>query len=210
MSNVLLHPTVASRASGSSGNANAEQNSRTDRELMQAFLDGNSHAFAILATRYRLLVFQVLRRYTRESEDTLDLLQRTYVRALEAAHGSFPKLLRSEDFAFRSWLLRIALNLAKNYVRDNSRRRYEPIIDESGPTTTNADALEAEEQRTLLRDALGKLTPRLQELVTLRIDSELSFAEIGATLGITEGNAKSQFHYALKRLSALIAHQEEP
>jgi RNA polymerase sigma-70 factor (ECF subfamily) len=69
--------------------------------------------------------------------------------------------------------------------------------------------LEDQERRRLLRAALGRLPKRQREVVSLRIDAELSFAEIGESLGITENNAKVSFHHGVRRLRALLKGQEE-
>ena len=50
------------------------------------------------------------------------------------------------------------------------------------------------------RRAVLRLPRRQREVLTLRIDGGLPFAEVATTLGITEGNAKTHFHYAVKRL----------
>jgi RNA polymerase sigma-70 factor, ECF subfamily len=60
--------------------------------------------------------------------------------------------------------------------------------------------MERVENDALVRRAVLTLPRRQREVFTLRIDGGLPFAEIAITLGISEGNAKSHFHYAVKRL----------
>ena len=57
-----------------------------------------------------------------------------------------------------------------------------------------------EQNRALTRRAVLRLPRRQREVLTLRIDGGLPFAEVAGTLGISEGNAKTHFHYAVKRL----------
>jgi len=52
---------------------------------------------------------------------------------------------------------------------------------------------------------LARLTLRQRQVVALRIDAELPFAELSESLGITENNAKVTFHHAMKKLQALLA-----
>ena len=54
------------------------------------------------------------------------------------------------------------------------------------------------------------LPTRQREVFTLRIDAGLPFAEVAATLGITEGNAKAHFHHAVKRLKEEVAKLSTP
>ncbi len=178
---------------------------RSDSALCQDFLTGDSKAFGELVSRHQPVVFRLLRRYTRTSDDALDLSQRAFLQAFEAARRSFPRLQKGAiEIPFRAWLLRIAVNLAKNHVRDASRWRPVPVeaID-SQPPTQSAPALEQLvklQLQALTRKAVLELPRRQREVLTLRVDGGLPFAEIALTLGITEGNAKTHFHYAVKRL----------
>jgi RNA polymerase sigma-70 factor (ECF subfamily) len=186
----------------------------SDRELALAYLDGDRDAFAELVRRHQLTVYRVLRRFTRSQDDARDLTQRVFVRALESARRDFPRIAASaEPTATRAWLLRVAINLGKNHVRDRARwpstrlSLVQPTLASSDSTSAR---LERAELEALARRAVLELSPRQQEVFSLRIDAELSFAEVGATLGITENNAKAQFHHALKRLKeALASHRDE-
>jgi len=62
------------------------------------------------------------------------------------------------------------------------------------------DRLEGEQRRALVRAALVRLTNRQRQVLTLRIDGDLPFAEVANILGITENNAKVHFHHAVRRL----------
>jgi RNA polymerase sigma-70 factor (ECF subfamily) len=59
-----------------------------------------------------------------------------------------------------------------------------------------------------MRAAVLDLPRRQREVLTLRIDAELSFAEVGEVLGITESNARVHFHHAARRLRAVLAPEE--
>jgi len=65
--------------------------------------------------------------------------------------------------------------------------------------------LERSERERVTREAILQLPPRQQQVLTLRIDSGLPFAEVAAALGITENNAKVHFHHAARRLRELVA-----
>jgi RNA polymerase sigma-70 factor (ECF subfamily) len=181
---------------------------RSDSALCRDFLDGDGAAFGALVRRHQDVVFKLLRRYTRTADDALDLAQRAFLQAFEAARRSLPRLAKGGlDVPFRPWLLRIAVNLAKNHARDAARWPAAPAetLDEKGaPTQSAVDALIAGQRAGATRRAVLTLPRRQREVLTLRIDGGLSFAEVAQTLGITEGNAKSHFHYAVKRLKEEI------
>jgi RNA polymerase sigma-70 factor (ECF subfamily) len=183
----------------------------TDAELCREFLDGNAQAFGELVRRHQDLVYRLVRRYTKDSDGALELAQRAYLQAFEAARRALPRIWAAAtaggDVPFRSWLLRIAINLGKNQVRDAKRwhKVSMELIDAEKRVEANASALiERSQREALTRDAVLELPRRQREVFTLRIDGGLSFAEVASTLGITENNAKSHFHYAVKRLHELV------
>jgi RNA polymerase sigma-70 factor (ECF subfamily) len=163
----------------------------------------------MLIKRHQETVFRVVRRYARSPEDARDLTQRAFLQAFEAAERALPKLAQEGDIVpFKAWVLRIAVNLGKNHVRDSARWASAPVsLVERLPAVAvpAQEALEKAEEAALTRRAVLELPNRQREVFTLRIDAGLPFAEVAATLGITEGNAKAHFHHALKRLKEEVA-----
>jgi len=176
----------------------------SDGVLCRAFLAGDSKAFGELVHRYQDLIFRLVRRYAAAPDEARDLTQRAFLQAFEAARRTLPRLVDSGgDVPFKAWLLRIAINLGKNQVRDGARWPRAPLKAVDGavePSSGAHDALERAEAEALIRRAVTLLPKRQREVFTLRIDAGLPFAEIAGALGISEGNAKSHFHYAVKRL----------
>jgi RNA polymerase sigma-70 factor (ECF subfamily) len=177
------------------------QSGPTDGELLEAFRDGDSKAFEALVRRYQRPVLAIARRFADDLDDAEDLAQRAFINAAQRAGGW-------RGGSFKSWLFRIVVNLAKNHVRDTSRfdRSEEAAESEAEPTAPEAhERMEAREQREALRAAVAKLPRRQREVLLLRIDGDQPFAEIAATLGITEVNAKVNFHHAVQKLKAWLA-----
>lgn len=175
---------------------------QTDGSLCAAFLEGDKNAFGELMRRHQEMVFRLVRRYAATPDEARDLTQRAFLQAFEAAGRTLPRLAQGE-VPFKAWLLRIAINLGKNQVRDGARWAKAPLEAVDGSTERPPDAhaaLERAEAEALTRRAVTALPKRQREVFTLRIDGGLPFQEIAETLGISEGNAKSHFHYAVKRL----------
>ena len=173
---------------------------RADAELLDAFRAGDSKAFEALVRRYQRPVLAIARRFARDSDDAEDLAQRAFINAAERA-ASF------RGGSFKSWLFRIVVNLAKNHVRDTARFDRSPDARdrEAEPTAPDAHArLEAAHRQKVLREAIADLPRRQREVLLLRIDGDLPFAEIARTLDITEGNAKVNFHHAVQKLKELL------
>jgi RNA polymerase sigma-70 factor, ECF subfamily len=180
---------------------------RDEDALVGAWLVGDDEAFGELVRRHEPLVLALVRRWARTPEDARDLAQRTFLRAFESARRH---LVRGEPSAipFRRWLVRVAINLAKNHLRDETRWTRGPVAETlSDGATQPPELLEREQRRVRLRRAVGALPRRQREVLTLRLDAELPFAEIAAALTITENAAKVAFHHATRRLRALLAEQ---
>src|SRR5215471_1440735 len=83
--------------------------------------------FAEVVTLHQGAVYRYLLRFTRNLHDAQDLFQDTFLRA-HRAYTTLPT-----DANLRAWLMQIAINLTKNYVRDRQRRRR--VIVETTPET---------------------------------------------------------------------------
>ena len=176
----------------------SDANETSDADLLEAFRGGDARAFEALVRRYQRPVLSIARRFSADADDAEDLAQRAFINAAQRAGGW-------RGGSFKSWLFRIVVNLSKNHVRDNARFDRSEEAQEQEATPTEADAhqrLEGAEQQKELREAIAKLPRRQREVLLLRIDGDLPFAEIAHTLGITEVNAKVNFHHAVKRLKS--------
>src|SRR5512142_3005965 len=200
---------------------------REEDALVAAFLVGDDDAFGELVRRNERLVLAIVRRYAHTPDDARDLAQRTCLRAFEAARRALRGGGRREPVPFRRWLVRVAVNLAKNHVRDEARRARAPLslagtaAGDPGARASAAQDVAAEspdplaamaraEQSRRLHLAVLELPRRQREVLTLRIDAELPFAEIAEALGITENAAKVTFHHATRRLRATLAEDARP
>jgi len=171
-----------------------------DAELLDAFRAGDVRAFETLVRKYQRPVLAIARRFARDADDAEDLAQRAFINASRRAGGW-------RGGSFKSWLFRIVVNLAKNHLRDTARfdRSQEAQDREQPSVDPGADArMEAVQQQMAMREAVARLPRRQREVLLLRIDGDLPFAEIAATLGITEGNAKVNFHHAVRKLKELV------
>jgi RNA polymerase sigma-70 factor (ECF subfamily) len=163
---------------------------------------GARAAFEALVRRYQKPLYFLCYRYVRDHDAAADLTQRTFIRVME-------KLQDLRDGAiFRSWLFRIGVNLALNYLRDHSRFVDEATMVNSGDEPVAAPEamshMEAAEDAEALREAVAQLPTKQRMTLELRIYEELSFKDIAAALETTEGAAKVNFHYAVRKLRSLF------
>ncbi len=172
-----------------------ERGALTDEELVARIRSGDGRARDELARRHLPLLARLVKRYVREA-DADDVAQRSMLRGLEKLDS-----FRGES-AFRSWLHRIAVNVALNHVRDHRKELLGAELDEADliTNTLGTARLVAREAKQRLLAAVEELPPKQRRCVELRLLDGLTFAEVGVELGVSEDSAKVNFHHALKRL----------
>ena len=176
-----------------------------DDALVAEARRGDRVALGLLVRRHQRALFALCLRYVGDADEAQDLVQRTFVRAMT----KLPEL--REVGAFRGWLLRIGAHLALNHLRDNARfvsddtESVGGVIDQVQHTEARVvDWLETAETGAVLRDAVKALPTKQRMTLELRVYEELSFKDIAVALDTTEGAAKVNFHYAVKRLRDLM------
>lgn len=174
----------------------------SDETLVTEARAGVRRSFEALVRRYQKPLYYLCLRYVHEHDAACDLAQRSFIKALERLDE-----LRDPG-TFRGWLFRIAANLSLNHLRDNAR-----FVDEDDHADDGADPhvapeghtrLEAGEESEALRRAVAGLPTKQRMTLELRVYEELPFKEIASALGTTEGAAKVNFHYAVRKLRTLL------
>jgi RNA polymerase sigma-70 factor (ECF subfamily) len=88
----------------------------TDQQLVAKVQKGDSRAFDLLVLKYQHKIFALISRYVRDRDEVQDVAQEAFIKAYRALPN-----FRGES-AFYTWLYRIAINTAKNYLVSRSRR----------------------------------------------------------------------------------------
>jgi RNA polymerase sigma-70 factor (ECF subfamily) len=172
----------------------------SDADLVERARAGSRPAFETLVRRYQRPLYFLCLRYVRDHDAASDLAQRTFIKALEKMDE-----LRDAQI-FKSWLFRIGGNLALNHLRDNARFVEEEAAAGDDTQAPEAEAqMEAAEDAVALRRAVAELPTKQRMTLELRVYEELSFKDIADALDTTEGAAKVNFHYAVRRLRTLLA-----
>ena len=170
-----------------------------DLPLVERFRAGERRAFDELVRRHQRSIWRVARRYLRNDADASDVAQQTFVRAYRALDG-----FRGAA-SVKSWLYRIAINLALNHLRDHKREIPDEIgEDRLSRGATGPQQIIADEEAARLRAAIAELPPKQRMVLELRIFEDLSFREVAELADCTENAAKVNFHYAVKRLKEIL------
>jgi RNA polymerase sigma-70 factor (ECF subfamily) len=167
-----------------------------DEALVARCLRGEVNAFEPLVARYQRVLYNAAYRLLGDPEDARDVAQGALVKAYEKLASFDPR------YRFFSWIYRIVVNEALN-TRDR-RRPSAPLSPDLPGTGGVFEALASRERKDWLQAALLRLSAEDRELIVLRHFAELSYAEIGGTLGIAEKTVKSRLHEARQRLGRML------
>jgi len=176
----------------------AEEN--PDLELLKRAKNGDRDAFGELFRKYEKRVFRVARRMCGSDDEAWDITQDAFIRAMEAMDRFDPR------YRFFTWIYRITTNLAINYSRKRKRRRevhFEEDYSAEGQQVTSAqlaDRAAAEQLAEAVGNAVEKLSPALRAVFVLRVDQQLSYAEIAESLDIALGTVMSRLNRARARI----------
>ncbi len=171
----------------------------TDRDLIDRWMNGDSRAATLLVSRHA----DALARFAASSgerEEIEELVQDTFVRAF----GSLDSF-RGES-SFRTWLFTIERRLMMDRRRSERRSRVTVPVQAGDAATeyTALDALLADEAQSRVRLAIDSLSPMQREVFTLRVEQGLSYRDIAAVVGTTEGAARVHYHGAMRAVKEYL------
>ena len=178
-----------------------------DQQLVERAQRGDKHAFELLVVKYQRRLGRLISRFVRDAAEVEDVTQEAFIKAYRALPS-----FRGES-AFYTWLYRIGINTAKNYLVALGRR---------APTSTQFDAEESEdfEGADLLQDvstpenelmskqvigvvnaSLLQLPEDLRTALTLREIEGLSYEEIAEIMNCPIGTVRSRIFRARETIA---------
>jgi len=174
---------------------------QVDQLLVERVQKGDKHAFDLLINKYQHRIVSLVARYVNDQAEALDVAQEAFIKAYRAL-GNF----RGES-AFYTWLYRIAINTAKNWLVAQKRR----------PPASDVDAVDAEQydmesrlkdkgtpEHELLREeirqtvysTIAELPEDLRTAIVLREMEGMSYEEIATTMECPIGTVRSRIFRA--------------
>lgn len=176
-----------------------------DKNLVQAFQEGDEFAFVSLYNRYREGVYSYCAKMLFDRELAADVLQETFLRVYENRH----RLMKSESI--RSWIFTIARNQCLNQIRRS--KRTVPLTDEmrlvAPQSSSPISQLEKSEQIALINLYLKDLKFEYREAIVLREYQNLSYEEIAAVSRSTMSAVKSRLFKARRKLAEFVIEAEK-
>jgi len=185
--------------------------SESMRDLIQQAQAGDGRACEELFRRFVHSVFATARRLAGNAADAEDITQETFIRAFRGIGGF------EQRSSFRTWLYRILLNVAQDFSRKRAKGPLGTSVQlyegedalaagaEDGP----AEQAGAEEERRLLRRAMGELPERERVALTLVYLEGMSCSEAAEVMEVREGTVYWWLHEARRRLARRLRAQWE-
>jgi RNA polymerase sigma-70 factor (ECF subfamily) len=175
----------------------------TDKQLVERVQRGDKRAFDLLVLKYQHRIIKLVTRYVRDPSDSMDVAQDAFLKAYRA----LPNF--RGDSAFYTWLYRIAINTAKNYLTAQSRRPQEAELSnntEDGEQfdfestlrdyETPESLLLTDEIQQTIANAIDELPGDLRMAINLREIEGLSYEEIAEVMACPVGTVRSRIFRA--------------
>ena len=170
----------------------------SDEELME-LIKGNQPklAFEELMERYESRLVNFLNKYTGNLQTAENLAQETFLKIFRA------RMKYEPTAKFKTYLYRVATNLAIDEFRKSQRKKEELREDLSERASTNPnpyDMAEESERAKKVREGVMKLDEKHRVVLVMKWFEGLRYEQIAQILGVSVGTVKSRVHYALKKL----------
>jgi len=177
-----------------------------DIDVIKAALNGNDKAFSLLMEKYysgveKFIVHKIGNKNTDVEDLTIEVFSKAFIKLEQY----------SSDYAFSTWLLKIANNSCIDYFRKNNNNEisFQNINDLNENDIvdyflSSEDHIINEQSSKYLEKELKQLKPKYLKLIKLRYYNQLSYNEIADELGISLSSVKIQLYRAKKEMSNIL------
>ena len=202
--------TMSGSADSHVGGGQVPGNREIDQALVERAQRGDQKAFGMLVEKYQRKLGRLLSRMVRDQAEVEDVVQETFIKAYRA----LPNF--RGDSAFYTWLYRIGINTAKNYLVSLGRRpqvSQEVEIEdaenfddshEQGTAETPETAMMTKEIAKTVNETVMSLPDELRTAITLREIEGLSYEEIATLMSCPIGTVRSRIFRARETIAAKL------
>lgn len=181
----------------------------SDQRLVERVQRGDKRAFDLLVLKYQHKIVALVGRYVKDQHEVFDVSQEAFIKAYRA----LPRF--RGDSAFYTWLYRIAINTAKNYLVSRARRppgtdievgngEYQEGSPQLMDIATPEASLARDQLEMTINSAIDALPEELKVAVTLREFDGLSYEDIAAIMQCPVGTVRSRIFRARESIEKRI------
>lgn len=176
----------------------------SDKEMIDMLQDPHTRreGFAVLVRQYSEPLYWKVRRIVLNHEDANDVLQNAFLKIwnnLDTFQGKS---------ALSTWLYRIAINEALDFVRRQKNVNSATVSTEVEPGVAarlmGDDYFDGDEAQARLQEAVARLPEVQRTVFTLKYFDELKYSEISKILDTSEGALKASYHLAVKKITEYL------
>lgn len=182
---------------------------QTDKQLVARVQQGDKAAFDVLVLKYQHKILSLVNRYIKDPAESMDVTQEAFIKAWKA----LPNF--RGDSAFYTWIYRIAVNTAKNYLVSRGRRPFSDHADVHDPEdqtlqerNSHTDSPErlalTDEIRDTVSSSIEQLPPDLKQAIILREMEGLSYDEIADVMDCPIGTVRSRLFRAREAIDEAL------
>lgn len=176
----------------------------SDKEMIDMLQDPHTRreGFAVLVRQYSEPLYWKVRRIVLNHEDANDVLQNAFLKIWNNLDTFLGKS------ALSTWLYRIAINEALDFVRRQKNVNSATVSTEDEPGVAarlmGDDYFDGDEAQARLQEAVARLPEVQRTVFTLKYFDELKYSEISKILDTSEGALKASYHLAVKKITEYL------
>ena len=176
---------------------------KSDQDLIQEVRAGQRSSFSELVKRHQRGLLRLSMRFMKDLDISQDVVQEAFIKAFEKLH------MFEGRASFKSWLYQIAVNTARNKLREN-RYDFTNIDDvHLGVSATAEKGMVHAAVSEIIKEQVDRLPFKQKTALVLRVYEDMSFAEIAEVMDCPYDTAKANYRHALMKLKESFEHQTE-
>lgn len=184
-------------------------NNLLDEQLIGEYLNGDEMALEILVKRYLGPIYGFVYKNVGNIQEAEDITQEVFLKAWRNIKKFDP------NKSFKTWIFSIAKNTSIDFLRKKKTVPFSAFDNAEGgndildtlvdPAPLASELAERAERTGMLGEALGKISPKYRNIISLYYENQLNFREIAQILGESLNTVKSRYRRAIIALKELIS-----
>ncbi|MFN7903756.1 MAG: RNA polymerase sigma factor [Pseudobdellovibrionaceae bacterium] len=178
-------------------------NQKTDIELVDETKQGNRKSFSELVKRHQKNLLRLSLRFVKSLDLAEDIVQDSFIKAYEKLHSFEGRA------SFKSWLFQIAVNTARNKLRETKRDTTDIDKVQVAVLAVAESHLVHSAIAAMIQEEVEKLPFKQKTALVLRVYEDLSFKEIAEVMECPYDTAKANYRHALLKLKEVFESKND-